>query len=260
MSSTNRVSAPCIKRQSFMMTPSDFISEYRECFGESAPLPLAVVYTDMPLSEPRSISGCMFKQFHRAYNGETVTFDAESLTCGGGKLYTGLGPAQERVYNFVSNIERYKQSPELVRGYIAALNPRLSGKPYLNIVPIGRLDSFDEIEGLVFFVTPDVLSGLFAWANYDGNDPNAVLSPWGSGCASTITSIVNENRKSGKHCFIGMMDVSARPYFRPDTLSFSIPRSRFIEMCDTMQECCIAGSPAWLKVRKRINNNPINRQ
>lgn len=239
------------------MRPNEFIKTYKNCFGDKAPMPLAVVYSNEPMSVPVNIPGCMFKQFHRAYNGETVSFSTDNLTCGGGKLYSGLGPVQERIYGFVSNTERYKQSPELVRKYIDDLNPRLSEKPYLNILPVGKLDSFDEIEGLVFFVTPDVLSGLFAWANYDSDDPNTVMSPWGSGCASTITCIVNENRKSGKHCFIGMMDVSARPYFRPDILSFSIPRSRFIEMCGTMQECCIAGSPAWLKVRKRINNNPI---
>ncbi len=68
-----------------------------------------------------------------------------------GKLYTGLGPVQERIYDFVSKVEKYKQSPELVRGYITALNPRLSEKPYLNIVPVGNLDNFDEIEGLIFF-------------------------------------------------------------------------------------------------------------
>lgn len=236
-----------------MMNPSEFIAEYHECFGADVRLPLAVVYTDKPISEPRHITGCMFKQFHRAYNGETVTFDAESLTCGGGKLYTGLGPVQERVYDFVSKVERYKQSPELVRGYITALNPRLSEKPYLNIVPVGNLDNFDEMEGLIFFVAPDVLSGLFAWANYDSSDQNAVMSPWGSGCASAITTMVNENRSRGKHCFIGMLDVSARQYFRPDTLTFSIPRSRFVEMCITMKECCVSGSPAWFKIKKRIN-------
>ncbi len=236
------------------MKPSEFISEYRECFGSGAPLPLAVVYNDEPLSEPRNIAGCMFKQFHRAYKGETVTFNAESLTCGGGKLYTGLGPVQEQIYDFVSKVERYKQTPELVRSYIAAMNPRLSDKPYLNIVPIGNLGAFDGIEGLIFFATPDVLSGLFAWANYDSSDLNAVMSPWGSGCASSITTMVNENRAGGKHCFIGMLDVSARQFFRPDILSFAIPRSRFLEMCETMKECCISGSPAWLKVKKRISN------
>ena len=239
------------------MRPTEFIKIYKDCFGDNATLPLAVVYSDVPMGESGHIPGCIFKQFHRAYNGETVSFSTDNLTCGGGKLYSGLGPVQERIFDFVSNVERYKQSPELVRKYVDGLNPRLSEKPYLNILPIGKLDSFDEIEGLVFFVTPDVLSGLFAWANYDTDDLNAVMSPWGSGCASTITNIVNENRKTGKHCFIGMMDVSARPYFRPDILSFSIPRSRFMEMCGTMQECCIAGSPAWFKVRKRINNQSL---
>lgn len=235
------------------MTPADFITVYRECLGADAPLPLAVVYTDKPLSDPRNIAGCMFKQFHRAYNGETVTFNAESLSCGGGKLYTGLGPVQERIYDFVSKVERYKKSPELVRDYIKSLNPRLSDKPYLNIVPVGDLNNFDEMEGLMFFVTLDVLSGLFAWANYDSSDLNAVMSPWGSGCASSITTMVNENQAGGKHCFIGMLDVSARQFFRPDILSFSIPRSRFMEMCETMRLCCISGSPAWQKIKKRIN-------
>ena len=147
------------------MNPSEFISEYLECFGSGAPLPLAVIYTDKPLGEPRNIKGCMFKQF----------------------------------------------------------------------------------------VTPDVLSGLFAWANYDTSDLNTVMSPWGSGCASSITTMVNENREGGKHCFIGMLDVSARQYFRPDILSFSIPQSRLLEMCGTLRQSCISGSPAWLKVKKRIN-------
>lgn len=236
------------------LNPSEFISRYKEYFGAAAPLPLAVLYTETPMGEIRNIPGCMFKQIHRAYKGETVTFDAGSLSCGGGRLYTGLGPAQERIYNYVSNVEKYKQTPELVRGYISAIGPRLSEKPYLNIVPVGNLDSFDEMEGLIFLVTPDMLSGLFAWANYDSADVNAVMSPWGSGCASSITVMVNENRSGGKHCFIGMLDVSARPYFRPDILSFSIPRSRFVEMCGTMSQCCIVGSPAWLKVKKRINS------
>ncbi|MBP3588974.1 MAG: DUF169 domain-containing protein [Muribaculaceae bacterium] len=90
---------------------------------------------------------------------------------------------------------------------------------------------------------------------FDTTDVNAVQSPFGSGCSSTITSLVNENRRGGKHCFIGMLDVSARPYFRPDVLSFSIPLSRFREMADTLSRCCVAGAPAWMKVRKRINRS-----
>ena len=236
------------------MKPSDFISQYTEFFGASAPLPIAVVYSDTPMGEASKVPGCMFKQFHRAYRGETVTLDAENFTCGGGKAYSGLAPLPERVFNFVSICERYKRSPETARKSIETIGAELSEKPYLNFVRIDRLDSFDDMEGLIFFATPDVVSGLFTWANYDSNDINAVQSPWGSGCSTTITSLVNENRKGGKHCFIGLFDVSARPFFHQDIISFSIPKSRFDEMCETLSQCCVSGAPAWLKVRKRINS------
>ena len=236
------------------MKPSDFISQYTEFFGASAPLPIAVVYSDTPMGETSKVPGCMFKQFHRAYRGETVTLDAENFTCGGGNAYSGLAPLPERVFSFVSICEKYKQSPETARKSIEAIGAELSEKPYLNFVRIDRLDSFDDMEGLIFFTAPDVVSGLFTWANYDSNDINAVQSPWGSGCSTTITSLVNENRNGGKHCFIGLFDVSARPFFHQDIISFSIPKSRFDEMCETLSQCCVSGAPAWLKVRKRINS------
>lgn len=235
------------------MTTKEFIGQYTEFFGEAAPLPLAVVYSDYPMGEGKNIPGCMFKQFHRAYNGETVTFDASNLTCGGGKLYVGIGPTPPKVYNFVSLVEKYKDTPETTKGSIDLINPHLSDKPYLNFIRIDKLETFDGMEGLIFFVSPDILSGLFTWANYDTKDIDAVNSPWGSGCSSTVTSLVNENRSGGKHCFIGMLDVSARPFFRPDILSFSIPASRFVEMSPTLSRCCVAGAPAWLKLKKRIN-------
>lgn len=234
------------------MTPAEFTQIYAEYFGECAPLPLAIVYSDIPLGEPKMIPGCMFKQFHRAYKGDIVTLDSAHLTCGGGKLYTGLDPAPTKVYDFVSRCEKYKDTPETAKCSIDRIDARLSEKPYLNLLRVDRLESFNDMEGLLFLVSPDVLSGLFAWANYDSTDINAVQAPWGSGCSTTITAVVNENRKQGKHCFIGMLDVSARPYFKPDILSFSIPKSRFMEMCGTLSDCCFSGAPAWCKVKKRI--------
>lgn len=235
------------------MTPKQFIKKYTDYFGEAAPLPIAVIYSAKPLGEIHSIPGCMFKQLHWAANGNTVSLDAESLKCGGGKFYSGFIPIPERVFNFVSMVERYKLSAEIAEESIKLINPHRSEEPYLNFVRVDQLESFDEMEGVVFFVNPDVMSGLFVWANYDQSNINEVQVPFASGCSATITSIVNENRRNGKHCYIGMLDVSARPYFRPDILSFAIPRSRFVEMCETMSQCCISGAPAWLKIKKRIN-------
>lgn len=235
------------------MNPSEFIFQYRRYFGDAAPLPIAVVYSNLPMEDLQYVPGCIFKQFHRAANGITVTFGTANLTCGGGKPYLGMGTLPERVYEFVSEVEKYKKNPSLVKNAIEQIGIRPTEKPYINFIRVDNLKSFDEMEGLIFFASPDVISGLFSWANYDSDDLNAVMSPWGSGCSSAITSMVNENRRGGKHCFLGLFDISARPYFKPEILSFSIPRSRFVEMSGTLSKCCVSGVPAWLKIRKRIN-------
>lgn len=236
-----------------IMTPRQFAEQYVNYFGEAAMLPVALCYTDAPKNEPRVIKGCMFKQFHRLFKGETITLDATSITCGGGKLYSGMGTMSERIYSFISEYERYKSDPETAKKSVAQINAQRASKPYLNFIRVDKLESFQDVEGLLFFATPDILSGLFTWANYDQTDINAVQMPWGSGCSATITALVNENRCGGKHCYLGMLDVSARPYFKPDILTFAIPMSRFSEMSKTFGQCCLAGAPAWLKVKKRIN-------
>ena len=236
------------------MKPQDFCSLYLEFFGRKAPLPIAVYYSDYPDKETKYVPGCMFKQFYRAYKGETVSFSEDTLTCGGGKLYLGIGPLPERVYNFVSNVEKYKRDPELTKASIKMIDAEREEKRFINFKRIDRLEDFEGVEGLIFFASPDVLSGLFTWANYDQEDINSVQSPWGSGCSSTVTALVNENRKNGYHCFLGLFDVSARPYFKRDILSFSIPMSRFRIMQKTLSECCVSGSPAWNKLKKRIDH------
>ena len=74
------------------MKPKEFCSLYLEYFGKKAPLPIAIYYSEYPDKESQTIPGCIFKQFHRAYKGEPVSFSEDNLTCGGGKLYLGIGP------------------------------------------------------------------------------------------------------------------------------------------------------------------------
>lgn len=235
------------------MKPIEFLTKYAEYFGEKAQLPIAVRYSNEPLGRLDNIAGCLFKQFHKAYRGETVSLGASNFTCGGGKLYTGLGPVPERVYNFVSTYERYKSCPKIAEESISLIGAEMNPKTYINFIRIDKLDDFNDVEGVIFFADPDVVSGLFTWANFDTPDINSVQTPWGSGCSSTITALVNENKKDGKHCFIGLFDVSARVFFRSNVISFSIPYSRFKEMLLTMDECCVGGAPAWVKLKKRIN-------
>lgn len=229
-----------------------FLQKYREAFGNAVPLPVAFGYSHNPVAEVKRIPRCMIGAIRKVCDGETLTLSADNVLCGGGSLYTAFAPMQDRIPAFISETEHYKQTPEQVRRYIHNLDIQLAEKPYLNFIRIDKLSSFDDVEGILFFATPDVLSGLCSWAFYDNDADDAVSVRFASGCCSIVTFAVNENRKNGRSCFVGMLDPSARPLVPADELSFVIPISRFREMMRTMEDSALFRK-AYSIVKKRIN-------
>ena len=222
------------------MQTGEFIAAFREAFGPAPELPLLFRYTDEPLRPVEKVGGCFFKVLAQARDGQPVGLNASNIGCGGGKFYTGFSPMPEFVPQLVSLRERYKQTPEMVLEFIAALDLRAG--------------TFDGAEGVLFFATPDVLAGLVTWAGFDNDAPDAVAAPFGSGCSTVVSQAVRENRNGGHRCFLGLFDPSVRPWVGADELCFVIPMSRFAGMCGTMRASCLFGTHAWDKVRERINN------
>ena len=168
-------------------------------------------------------------------------------------MYTAFRPMPERVPVFVSEVEHYKKTKEMVIDYVDSLKISLTDKPYLNFVRVDKLENWDDAEALIFFATPDMLSGLCTWAFYDNNDSDAVTTQFASGCSSIITFAIDENRSGGRRCFLGMLDPSARPLVPADELTFTIPMSRFKEMLTTMNDSALY-QKAFSALKRRINN------
>lgn len=229
-----------------------FIKSFKEAFGEGTQLPLMFGYSDMPVAKTAKIGGCFFKGLQVAREGTPVSLSAEVIGCGGGKLYTGFSDMPERVPNFVSLTEKYKRTPEMVADYVKGLEMPRATKPYLNFVRIDQAESFEGFEGVMFYATPDVLSGLCGWAFYDTNEPDAVVARFGSGCSAVVSMTVVENARGGHRCYLGLFDPSVRPWVSPNELSFTIPMSRFKVMLDTMHDCFLFGSHAWERVKTRL--------
>ena len=234
------------------MELKDFIGSYREAFGEKAQLPLLFGYSDEPVAPTAKIGGCFFKGLQAAREGSPVSLSAEVIGCGGGKLYTGFSDMPERVPNFVSLVEKYKKTPEMVADYVRGLNMSRSAKPYLNFVRADQADLLDGFEGVMFYATPDMLSGLCGWAFFDSNEPDAVVAQFGSGCSTVVSMTVVENARGGHRCFLGLFDPSVRPWVGKDELSLTIPMSRFTVMLDTMHDCFLFGSHAWERIKERL--------
>lgn len=230
-----------------------FINNYREAFGEAAELPVVFWYSDTPFADTEKINGCFFKGMATVRKGNPISLSLETMTCGGGKFYTGFTDMPERIPNFVSLKEKYKETPEMVIDFVECLGVPRADKNYLNFVRIDKTESFAGMEGLLFFATPDILSGLTTWAYFDNNSEDAVSAPFGSGCSSVITQAVNENKRNGRRTFIGMFDPSARPCLESNILSYVIPITRFREMYHTMRDSSLFNTHAWGKIRERIN-------
>lgn len=233
------------------MEITTFISHYREAFWEKAELPIVFWYSDASVNETEKIGGCFFKCMKEVREGITVSLNADSIGCGGGKFYTGFTEMPDRVPGFVSLKEKYKQTPEMVTEQIREMTVPIATKAYLNFARIDTVDSLEAVEGVLFLATPDMLSGLTTWAYFDNNASDAVTALFGSGCSNVVTRTVVENRKNGRQTFIGFFDPSVRPHFEPDILSYTIPMSRFREMCTTMRDSCLFDTHAWGKIKKR---------
>ena len=235
------------------MEIKQFIQNYKDAFSEVAELPIAFWYSDTPLVQTNKIGGCFFKGMEEVRNGNSISLNADVIGCGGGKFYTGFTEMPDRIPNFVSLKEKYKQTPEMVLEFINSIGISLTEKAYLNFVRIDKLDSFEQVEAILFLATPDVLSGLTTWAFFDNNREDTVVSTFGSGCSAVVTQPVLENRKGGKRTFLGFFDPSVRPYFQANILSYTIPMSRFKEMYYTMKDSCLFDTHAWSKIKDRIS-------
>jgi uncharacterized protein (DUF169 family) len=195
----------------------------------------------------------------KARGGKDVVFNAEAVGCGGGKKYLGftefIRPEFEYFlsYGIPGKVEgeRYKKSPELVRE-IMKKQPSFSAPgQYIVFKRWDRLEENDFPEGIIFFCSPDVLSGIFTLANFDEAEPNGVFSPFGAGCASIVLYPYMENSSSRPRAVLGMLDVSARPCVSADVLTLAVPMKKFVRMVAHMEESFLI-TPSWRKVKRRI--------
>ena len=96
------------------MTISEFIASYREAFGDAAPLPIALAYNIAPATEIQPVPKCIIGAISKVRNGKALTLSADNVLCGGGGLYTAFRPMPERVPVFVSEVEHYKKTKEML--------------------------------------------------------------------------------------------------------------------------------------------------
>ncbi len=245
-----------------MAMKTRFIESWNKYFSK-AELPISFYYTDRDGAAERVATPaahmCMIGVLARVRKGSSLSFDVDSIGCGGGKRYTGFTEEISPTFEYFLSCgipgrfegERYKKSPELVKEMMKTV-PRFKA-PARNIVfkRFDMLDESDSPDAVIFFATPDLLSGLFTLANFDEAEPNGVFCPFSAGCGSIVQYPYLEKESSRPRAIIGMFDVSARPFVPKETLTFSVPMNKFMRMVANMEESFLI-TRSWDKVKKRL--------
>ena len=241
----------------------DFLEKWKKYF-RNADLPFALSYSDDEkyAEHLRPVSGhvCMIGQLAVVRKGQTLSFTQDTLGCFGGVRYSGFPSEFRPEFRYFLSCgipgqlegERYKKTPELVEQYVKETPvPPAEGK-YLVFKRWDQLEKDDDPQVVVFFAAPSVLSGLFTLANFSSHDPQAVITPFCSGCGSIISYPLAERDSENPRAVIGMFDVSARPFVKPGILSFAAPMKKFVQMIEDMDESFLI-TDSWKKVSRHLD-------
>lgn len=90
-------------------------------------------------SSGRESKRVLFKSMAQVRNGKTISLNAETIGCGGGKFYTGFTDMPEHVPGFVSLKEKYKKTPDMVVDFIQELQVPKAEKPTCTLHESTRL-------------------------------------------------------------------------------------------------------------------------
>ncbi len=245
-------------------------TELKQLFGErwnkyfkETPLPIVFCYADAfqdaEYIETSAGHRCVIADLARVRKGTSIAFDAHSIGCSGGKRYFGFSSKIRSNFEYFLSCgipgemegERYIRTPEQVNQIVREMSVIPVDKKFIVFRRWDHILPQDDPQAVIFFARPDVLSGLFTLVNYDHEQGNGVIAPFGAGCASIVHYPWFENQKEDPKAVMGMFDVSARPYVPEDTLTFTIPMKRFEPMVSYMDECFLI-TDSWKKVMNRL--------
>ena len=203
---------------------------------------------------------CVLGHVWRARKKRSVAyFSAEQFGCPGGAFWLGFNkPQTETIINYVSTGipnwtagELYCDSPDALRRIFEYVDPRPAPQRYCVFKPISKFSGKEVPELVVFFTRPEALSGLHQLAAFVTNDPEVVVSPWGSGCGNIVVWPLHYLSKGQNKAVLGGWDPSARKFFKTDELSFTVPFQMFRDMLNRYKESFLS-TKTWALVQKKI--------
>ena len=186
-------------------------------------------------------------------------FSASHFGCPGGAFWLGFNkPQAETIIHYVSSGipgrmegEHYCDSPENLRKIFEYVDPLPATGKYCVFKPVTQFSANETPLLVSFFSRPEPLAGLHQLAAFVTNDPEVVTSPWSAACGSLAAWPLHYLERGIQKAVIGGWDPSARKFFKPDELSFTVPFPIFEKMINQYQNSFLMTN-TWKNVHKKI--------
>ncbi len=177
---------------------------------------------------------CMFRFLERVAKGEKLSISASNPGCGGAACYLGFKPPSRDAGMFLAEKEKYKKSTSLANAFYDAIHAPSAREAHLVLERVVDMDDDAPVEVVNLWVDARSLAGLVTLANYDRPTNDNVRIDFASGCQGLWTIPFKEGVKKEPKAVVGGMDPAVRSLLPPDTLSFSAPANRFIEIASNI--------------------------
>ena len=183
-----------------------------------------------PLVSPEG-RACVFSFYPSWLQGKTIHITKDRCGCGGaGHWMWGIELRSRKEFlEFLVDHEGLKASHALMGKWIDAARPYRAEHPHLFLGPLQE-EAWIYIKTITFLVNPDQLSALAIGAQYHSapEDPAPVIAPFGSGCSQFLPF----RDLSIAQASIGATDIAMRQHLPPDTLTFTVTRLMFNQLCE----------------------------
>ncbi len=208
--------------------------------------PVIAIYdaSPAPVFEPMVQAkgrNCCFAYYPRWLQGETLvvqrnggTFQDPKNGCRGMQNAFGLGKGYPPwMANFLTDGKKgapmgegLKATPELAQEFLDRAKPPEPGGDYVLVGPL-KLEQWDKVKAVTFFVDPDRFSALMTLAAYWSSDPDEIAAPFSSGCGLMWRELINFQQDRP---IIGCTDIAMRKYLPPEIMCLTVSPTRFEKM------------------------------
>jgi uncharacterized protein (DUF169 family) len=236
--------------------------DFREKLAMKYP-PVGFYYTDKKpdgaIGPKKAGQGCVMPWIFLSAKGKTVAFDKNAIGWECSAFYLGY---REWIFDgieyFLSDgytgreCERLFKTPELAREFVESMRfPEIPMGPSV-FKPLEEFEESVMPELVIFFATPDQLSALtFLLYFRDPIKDDLVVARLASACGSVVTLPMQYARRGEKKAVWGLHDITVRPKFPENLMTFTISFETALEMWEDMKDSFIQTS-SWRKIVRRM--------